>query len=300
MASRFKADRELSARMVLVMFLLGLLYVAAIAALIAYGVNAVAVLVIAAGALAAQWYFSDKVALAAMGAREVTPAQAPELHGVIDRLTVLADMPKPRIAISDIDTPNAFATGRSQQHSVVVVTTGLLRRLDRSELEAVLAHELSHIAHRDVAVMTVASFLGVLAGFVARMSMYSGIGRSRDQRQQAAILMVVLVSVLVYAISFLLLRALSRYRELAADRAAAYLTGQPSALAGALTKISGQMAAIPTGDLRKMEPVNAFMFAPAATKTKGFSLGQVFATHPPLEKRIAQLAKVATELGRPL
>lgn len=301
MASRFKADRELSARMVLVMFLLGLLYVAAMAAVIAFtDISSVAVLVIAAGALVAQWYFSDKVALAAMKAREVTPADAPELHGTIDRLTVLADMPKPRIAISDMDTPNAFATGRSQKHSVVVVTTGLLRRLDQSELEAVLAHELSHIAHRDVAVMTVASFLGVLAGFVARMSMYSGIGRSRDQRQQAAVLVVILVSVVVYAVSFLLLRALSRYRELAADRAAAYLTGQPSSLAAALTKISGQMAAIPTKDLRKMEPVNAFMFAPAATRTKGVSLGQLFASHPPLEQRIAQLAKVATELGRPL
>ena len=286
--------------MVLVMFLLGLLYVAAIAFLIARGFNAVFVLVIAAGALAAQWYFSDKVALAAMKAHEVTPAEAPQLHGTIDRLTALANMPKPRIAISDIDTPNAFATGRSRKHSVVVVTTGLMRRLDQAELEAVLAHELSHIAHRDVAVMTVASFLGVLAGFVARTSMYAGIGRSRDQRQQAAVLVVVLVSVAVYAISFLLLRALSRYRELAADRAAAYLTGQPSALAAALTKISGQMASIPTEDLRKMEPVNAFMFAPPSTTTKGVNLAQIFATHPPLEKRIAQLATVATELGRPL
>lgn len=298
MASRFKPDRELSVRMVIVMFLLGLLYVAAIAGLIAYGINAVLVLVIAAGALVAQWYFSDKVALAAMRAREVTPEEAPELHGMIDRLVALANMPKPRVAISDIDTPNAFATGRSQKHAVVVVTTGIMRRLERGELEGVLAHELSHIAHRDVSVMTIASFLGVLAGFVARMALFSGIGRSRDQRAQLAILGVIAVSVVVYAVSFLLLRALSRYRELAADRAAAYLTQQPSSLASALTKISGEMAAIPTKDLRKIEPVNAFMFAPAATK--GFSLHKIFSSHPPLEKRVAQLAKVATELGRPL
>ncbi len=298
MATRFKADRELSVRMVVVMFLLGLLYVAAIAALIANGTNAVLVLLIAGGALVGQWYFSDKVALAAMRAREVTPDEAPELHGMIDRLVALADMPKPRIAISDMDTPNAFATGRSQKKAVVVVTTGLMRRLDRGELEGVLAHELSHIAHRDVSVMTIASFLGVLAGFVARMAMFSGIGRTRDQRAQVAVLGIILVSVVVYAVSFLLLRALSRYRELAADRAAAYLTQQPSALASALTKISGEMAAIPTKDLRKIEPVNAFMFAPAAMK--GFSLHKIFATHPPLEQRVTQLAKVATELGRPL
>lgn len=295
-STRFQADRELSTRMVVVMFLLGLLYVAAIAFLIAYGINAAFVLVIAAVALGAQWYFSDKVALAAMRARVVTPEEAPELHGVIDRLCALADMPKPRLAIADIDTPNAFATGRSQKHSVVVVTTGLMRRLDKGELEGVLAHELSHIAHRDVAVMTIASFLGVLAGFVARTALY--IRGGRDQRAQAAQLVIVLVSVLVYAISFLLLRVLSRYRELAADRAAAQLTGQPSALASALTKISSEMGSIPTKDLRKMEPVNAFFFAPP--KTKGFSLGKLFATHPTLEQRIAALAKVANDLGRPM
>ena len=207
-------------------------------------------------------------------------------------------MPKPRVAIADVDAPNAFATGRSQKHSVIVVTTGILRRLDKAELEGVLAHELSHIAHRDVAVMTVASFLGVLAGFIARMSLYSGIGRSRDQKAQAAMLLVVVVSIVVYAISFLLLRALSRYREFAADRAGAQLTGQPSALASALTKVSGEMGAIPTKDLRRMEPVNAFMFAPMTGK--GFSLSKLFASHPPLEARIAALAKVANDLGRPL
>jgi heat shock protein HtpX len=298
-SSRFQPDRELSARMVFVMFLLGLLYVGAIAALIAYGFNAVFVLLIAVGALAAQWYFSDKVALAAMRAREVSPTEAPDLHAVIDRLCALANMPKPRVAIADMDAPNAFATGRSQKHSVIVVTTGIMRRLDRAELEGVLAHELSHIAHRDVAVMTVASFLGILAGFIARASLYSGIGRSRDQRAQATVLVVIVVSIVVYAISFLLLRALSRYREFAADRAGAQLTGQPSALASALTKVSGEMAAIPTKDLRRMEPVNAFFFAPMG-KGKGFSLSKLFSSHPPLEDRIAALAKVANDLGHPL
>lgn len=295
-STRFKPDRELSTRMVVVMFLLGLLYVAAIAFLIAYGINAAAVLIIATIALVAQWYFSDKVALAAMRARVVTPEEAPELHGIIDRLCALADMPKPRVAIADVDAPNAFATGRSQGHSVVVVTTGIMRRLDKAELEGVLAHELSHIAHRDVAVMTVASFLGVLAGFVARSALY--IRGGRDSRAQAAVWVVVLVSVVVYAISFLLLRALSRYREFAADRAGAQLTGQPSALASALTKVSGEMGAIPTKDLRRMEPVNAFMFAPMTGK--GFSLSKLFASHPPLEERIVALAKVANDLGRPL
>jgi heat shock protein HtpX len=298
MATRFQPDRGLASRMVFVMFMLGLLYVAAIAFLIASGINAAMVLIIAFGALAAQWYFSDKLALASMRAREVSPDEAPELHGMIDRLCALADMPKPRVAVSNMDVPNAFAAGRSQKNAVVVVTTGIMRRLDRGELEGVLAHELSHVAHRDVTVMTVASFLGILAGFVARTGLYSGLGRTRDQRAQATVFVVLIVSIVVYAISFLLLRALSRYREFAADRAGAYLTGQPSNLASALTKISGEMGAIPTKDLRKIEPVHAFMFAPLATK--GFSLHGLFASHPPLDQRIAALAKVANDLGRPL
>jgi heat shock protein HtpX len=295
--TRFINDRGLSARMGLVMALLAVLYLAVMAGIIVYfQASWVLVTLIAIAVAFAQWYFSDKIALAAMRAREVSPEQAPELHGMIDRLCALADMPKPRVAVSDLDIPNAFATGRSPQHSVVCVTTGILRRLDAEELEGVLSHELSHVAHRDVAVMTVASVLGVVAGLVTRWGLYFGGGR-RDRDSAATFLIVWLASIVVYAVSFLLTRALSRYRELCADRSAAFLTGNPSALASALVKVSGEMARIPTQDLRKAEAMNAFFFAPAL---KGQSLNSMFATHPPLEQRLEQLARVSVELGRPV
>lgn len=283
--------------MVLVMFFLGLLYVVAIGAVIAAGVSIAWVIIIAGGFLIAQWFFSDKIALAAMRARVVSPEEAPNLHAIVDRLCALADMPKPRVAIAEMDLPNAFATGRNQKNSVMCVTTGLLRRLDQNELEGVLAHELSHVAHRDVAVMTIASFLGVLAGLIARFGMYSGIGRSRDNNAALVFAVVWLSSIVVYVISFLLTRALSRYRELAADRAAAHLTGQPSALASALTRISDDMQQIPQQDLRRAQPAQAFFFAPAAV---GKSLGRLFSTHPSTEARLAQLAKISAELGKPM
>ncbi|MFG3440606.1 zinc metalloprotease HtpX [Nonomuraea sp. NPDC047897] len=298
MATRFAADRGLTRRMVVTMFLLGLLYVVFVGVLVALGVRALTVLLIAGGLLAAQYFLSDRIALYGMGGREVTPEEAPELHGVVDRLCALADMPKPRVAIAVSDVPNAFATGRDRRHAVVCVTTGLLRRLDRRELEGVLAHELSHIAHRDVAVMTIASFLGLVAGLMTRVALYSGFGarRSNGQGGLPIGLIIMLVSVLVYAVSFLLTRALSRYRELAADRAGALLTQQPSALAAALTKISGEMARIPTRDLREAEPFNAFYFAPALAS--GAGLAALFATHPPLERRLQQLAAISAQLGR--
>ena len=295
--TRFLPDRGLTTRMVLVMFLLGLLYVAAMAGLITAGLSWAWVVIIAAGFLVAQWFFSDKIALAAMGAHVVEPEEAPDLHGVIDRLCALADMPKPRVAIADSRMPNAFATGRNPKKAVVCVTTGLIDRLDKAELEAVLAHELSHVAHRDVAVMTIASFLGVLAGLIARFGMYSGLGRSRDNNTAVVFAVVWLASIAVYVISFLLTRALSRYREFAADRAGAYLTGQPSALASALTKISGDIAQIPTRDLRRAQPAQAFFFAPAAV---GKSLGNLLSTHPSTEKRLERLAQVSAELGKPM
>ncbi len=297
----FPADHGLSARMVLTMFLLGLLYVAFIAALLALRVNGAFVLLLAGGLLFAQYFFSDRISLFAMGAREVSSQQAPELHGTIERLCALADMEKPRVAIARNDLPNAFAAGRSPKAAVVCVTTGIMDRLDSRELEAVLAHELSHIAHRDVAVMTIASFLGVLAGLVTRLGLYSGMlggfgsRRDSDRNGAPAFLIILLVSVVVYALSFLLTRALSRYRELSADRSAAMLTGAPSALASALTKVSGAMARIPTRDLRAAEPLNALFFAPALAR--GFSLSSLFATHPPLERRLDQLAKIEAELG---
>ena len=297
-ATRYQNDPGLTRRMLGTWFGLGLLYVVAAAVLIAIGVRTWFVLVIAGGMLFCQWWFSDTMALGAMRARVLTPEEAPQLHAVVDRLCALADMPKPRVAVADTDVPNAFATGRSPSRSVVCVTTGLLRRLEVDELEGVLSHELSHVAHRDVTVMTVASFAGVVAGLLTRMWMWGGLSRSRDRDQNTALvfLAVMLVSVVVYVVSFLLTRALSRYRELSADRSGALLTGNPSALASALTKVSGDIAAIPDRDLRQVEAVSAFAFAPSLTSE--FSLSRLFQTHPPLEKRLEQLAQVAAQLGQ--
>lgn len=295
--TRYASDRGLTTRMVLTMFLLGLLYVVLMALLLAIGISAWLAFGISAAVLFFQWYFSDSVALFAMHAQEVTPEQAPELHAIIDRLCALADMPKPRVAIANTDMPNAFATGRSPSRAVVCATTGLMRRLDAEELEGVLAHELSHVAHRDVAVMTIASFVGVLAGFLTRSVMWSSMGRDRrDQNTALVFLVVLVVSVVVYALSFLLIRVLSRYRELSADRSGALLTAKPSALARALQKVTGEMARIPSRDLRQAEAFNAFFFTPALSE--GLSLSTLFSTHPPLEKRLEQLAKIAAQLGQ--
>jgi heat shock protein HtpX len=302
--TRYPADVGLSSRMLLTMFLLGLLYVVFVGVLIYLIRSWVLVALIAGGFLFFQYFFSDRIALYAMRGHEVSPQQAPELHQLVDRLCALADMPKPRVAISDSDIPNAFATGRNQKNAVLCVTTGIMRRLSEPELEAVLSHELSHVAHRDVAVMTIASFLGILAGLVVRYSFYAGAfggggwGRSNNNRDNtgAVILLVVLASAIVYALSFLLTRALSRYRELSADRAGAILIGRPSTLASALVKVSGEMARIPTRDLRAAEPLNAFFFAPALAP--GFSFSSLFATHPPLQRRLDQLARLEAQLGR--
>ncbi|MBO3673814.1 zinc metalloprotease HtpX [Streptomyces sp. NEAU-YJ-81] len=295
--TRYPPDRGLTTRMVTTMFFIGLLYVVFIGVLLAVFKGAWPLIVIIAGGLfVAQFWFSDRIAAFSMGAREVTPQQAPELHGAVDRLCALADMPKPRVAIADTDVPNAFATGRNQRNALVCATTGLLRRLEPEELEGVLAHELSHVAHRDVAVMTIASFLGVLAGIMTRAALWGGLSRgSRNNNVGIAVLLIPLISAVVYAISFLLTRLLSRYRELSADRAGALLTGRPSALAAALTKVTGQMARIPTRDLRKVEPFNAFFFAPALS---GESVSRLFSSHPTLERRLDQLARISTQLGQ--
>jgi heat shock protein HtpX len=291
--------------MLVTMFLLGLLYVAFVGFFIVFLPRLWAlVLVIAVGFLLVQYFFSDKLALFAMHGQVVSEQEAPELHGVIDRICAMSDMPKPRVAVADTDVPNAFATGRNQDNAVVCVTTGLLRRLDTTELEGVLAHELAHVAHRDVVVMTIASFLGILAGLLTRFGLEWGLwggfsdrNRNNNDQSTAMVLLIVIgVSAVVYAISFLLTRALSRYRELSADRSAAELTGRPSALASALTKVTGDMARIPTRDLRAAEPFNAFYFAPAFSK--GFSISTLFSTHPSLEQRLEQLAKISTQLGQ--
>jgi len=311
--TRYAPDRGLQARMGLTMFLLGLVFVALVVALIfilqAFGVGNGAIIffaVLLGGGMAfGSLFWSDKVALRASGAREVTPQEAPQLHGIIDRLCALADMPKPRVAIAQSDMPNAFATGRNSKNAVVCVTTGLLARLDDKELEGVIAHEMSHVAHKDVVVMTIASFLGIMAALLVRFAFYGelfgggGRGRGGNDNGNAGLLFlaVAAVGVVVYAVSFLLIRLLSRYRELAADRAGALLTGQPSALASALTKVSGAMSKIPTKDLREAQALNAFYFAPAF-KADQVSLSTLFSTHPSLERRLRQLSEISALLGR--
>jgi heat shock protein HtpX len=308
-ARNIPSDRGLNLRMFTTGLMLVILYAAVVGILIAVGISYALVLVLAFAFLFVQYWFSDKIALFGMGGHLVTPEQEPQLHGAIDRLCALADMKKPRVAVADTDVPNAFATGRSPNSAVICATRGLMRRLDEPELEAVLAHELSHVAHRDVAVMTIASFLGILAGLVTRIMLWTGLmggfgggnrgGNNNGQDQAAMVeLAVLVVSVVVYAISFLLTRALSRYRELAADRSGALLTGQPSVLASALVKVTGDLSRIPTRDLRTAEGFNAFFFTPAIAG-KGVSLSTIFSTHPSLDKRLAQLAHIEAELGRP-
>ena len=307
-----KPDKGLTYRMLMTGFFLVLLYGVFIGILFALLHSLVLILVIAFALLFCQYWFSAKIAMYAMHAKEVTPEQAPELHGVVDRLCALADMPKPKVAIASTDIPNAFATGRSPKAAVVCCTSGLLRRLDEPEVEAVLSHEISHVAHRDVAVMTIASGLGMIAGLLTRVMFYSeifggGRGGNNQQSQAALIEMaVLLVSVVVYFVSFLLTMALSRYRELAADRSGALLIGRPSLLASALVKITGEMGRIPTKDLRAAEPFNAFFFTPAVANGAteggggggGFSFGNLFRTHPTLEKRLAQLEALERQLGQ--
>jgi heat shock protein HtpX len=301
--SRFVGDKGLTVRMTSVMFLLGAVFVALIVALmfVLPPQWAPIIGVIGIGIAWGQWYFSDSVAMRAMRAREVTPEEAPELHAMIDRLCALADMPKPRVGVADISVPNAFATGRSPQRSVVCVTTGILGLLTADEMEAVLAHELSHVAHRDVTVMTIASTAGIVAGMLTRGAQYGALfgGRrsSNDNGGAFGFIAILGVSLVVYAVSFFLTRLLSRYRELCADRSGAYLTMKPRHLATALQKISGGMNAIPTADLRASSSMNAFFIAPAI---KGVSLSQLTSTHPSLEQRLEQLAKIQAELSRPV
>ncbi len=303
---RIPADRGLTFRMLTTAFFIGLLYVVVVGVLFAVGISSIFIIVIAGVLFIAQFFFSDKIALFSMGGHIVTPEQAPELHAVVDRLCALADMPKPQVAIANTDMPNAFATGRNQKHAVVCATTGILRRLDEPELEAVLAHEISHVAHRDVMVMTIASFLGILAGLITRVFFYMGLfggfgaegGRGGRNGQNIVMieLGIMLFSMIIYAISFMLTMALSRYRELAADRSGAILIGRPSLLASALVKVSGEMARIPTRDLRSAEHFNAFFFSPVPSK--GFSVSSLFATHPPLQKRLDQLNKLEAEMDK--
>jgi heat shock protein HtpX len=301
--SNYIKDTGLSLRMFFVGLLIVLLTVGFGAILFSLNISIIFVVVIVVLFAILQLFLSDKLALFAMGGRLVTPEEAPMLHGVVDRLCSLANMPKPKVAIARTDIPNAFATGRSPKHAVVCATEGILRRLNEQELEAVLAHELSHVAHRDVAVMTVASTLGILAGLTMRILFYAGLfgggGRNNQNSNEGQLLMVemavMLVSAVVYAISYLLTLALSRYRELAADRSGAILIGRPSLLKAALVKVTGAMGQIPTRDLRAAEHYNAFFFAPALAS--GASLSTLFSTHPKLEVRLAKLDELERQMS---
>jgi heat shock protein HtpX len=294
-------DAGLSLRMLLTTSLLGLLYVVfAVVLFEVLNVGIVFMLVIVGALAFFQYFTSDKLALAAAGAKVVERDQAPELHDMVERLCAMADLPKPRVAIIDTDVPNAFATGRSPKHAAVAVTRGLWQRLEPQEVEGVLGHELSHIANRDVLVMTVASFFAMLAGLLTRFGLYSGMfggGRSRDNNSVPIWLIVLLVSVVTYFLSQLLILAISRYREFAADRGSALITGAPEHLMSALQKIASDMFRIPQRDLREVEGMNAFFIIPTSVKSAG---SQLFMTHPPLEKRLAALSQIAREMGRPV
>ena len=294
-------DAGLTARMAFTGGLLGLLYVAF--ALILFEVlNAglLMMIVIVGGVALLQYFTSDKLALAASGAKVVERDQAPELHAMVERLCALADLPKPRIAVIETDVPNAFATGRNPKNSAVAVTTGLWERLEPREVEGVLAHELAHIANRDVLIMTMAGFFAMVAGMLSRFAMYSGMfggGRGREGGGPPVWLIVMVVSLVTYFLSYLLIRAISRYREYTADRGAALITGAPEYLMSALQKITGEMARIPQRDLREVEAMNAFFIIPTNLRS---SFGELFLTHPPTEKRLARLAAIAREMGRPV
>ena len=279
--------------MLLTLFLLGLLYVVFVGVLFAAGAGASVIVVVAVVLLLVQLFASDKIALGTLGVKEVSPAQEPELHGIIDRLCVQADLPKPRVCVMETSMPNAFAMGRSRKSTTVCATRGILDMLDSSELEGVMAHELTHVINRDVMVMTLASFFASLASLILQFAFFFGGGYGRDQEEEQEIMVVILVSAIVYAISFLLLRALSRYREFAADRGSAVLTGRPSALASALIKISGQIERAPSRDLRAAEGMSAFFIIPARTKN---SLMNLFADHPPLDQRLAALSRLESQL----
>jgi heat shock protein HtpX len=298
-------DAGLTLRMLFTTGLLGLLYVVFAVVLINFlNVGWLPLLVIIGGLAFLQYYTSDKLALAAAGAKIVERDEAPDLHDVVERLCAMADLPKPRIAVMDTPVPNAFATGRSPKHAAVCVTTGLWHRLEPKEIEGVLAHELSHIANRDVLTMTIASFFAMLAAFITRMFLWTGMfggfggGGNRDNNNGPPVWLIVLaVSIAVYAISFVLIRTLSRYREYAADRGSALITGSPEYLMSALQKISSQMTLIPQQDLREVAGMNAFFIIPAKVSN---AAAELFMDHPPIEKRLAALAEIAREMGRPV
>lgn len=288
---KWKSDRGLEARMLLTMTLLAVLYLAFLAVLLSMGTSSTVIILFIGGFMFLQYYFSDKMILKSMGAKIVSESEAPELHQIVTRLCAIADLPMPKIAIVNTSMPNAFATGRNQKNAVVAVTTGIMQQLNRSELESVLAHELAHVKNRDMMVITIATFLSSIAQILVQYLPFFG-GGGRDRDSGSSFIVLFLASLVVWIVSFILIRALSRYREFAADRGAAVITGQPSNLASALMKISGSK--VPTQDLRKVEgPVSALFIVPAIS---GSAVMKLFSTHPPLEARIAALKNIEQEL----
>jgi heat shock protein HtpX len=300
MVKRIGTDWGLNVRMALTMFLLACIYLVFMGVLWRAGVSFGFIIVVAAVLLIAQYYFSDKLILLSLGAREVSEQEAPQLHDMVGRLAALTGMPKPKVAIIDSSVPNALATGRDPKHSVVAVTTGILETLDTEEMEAVLAHEMSHVIHRDMRVMAMASFFATVASFIVQSGLWGGFGGGyggdrEDRDRGSSFIVIFLVSIVVWAISFVLIRTLSRYREYSADRGSAIITGQPSKLASALVKISGRMQRIPDQDLRQVEVGNTLMFFPAISRG---SISEIFSTHPSLEHRIAKLQEMEASLAR--
>jgi heat shock protein HtpX len=280
--------------MIFTMFLLAVVYLLFLAFLSSQGTSPVVMMLFVGSFMAIQYFYSDKLVLMSTGAHVVSESEAPQLHGMITRLCAIADLPKPKVAIVRTEVPNAFATGRNQNNAIVAVTTGIMDKLSPAELEAVLAHELSHVKNRDMAVLTIASFISTLAFYFMRYSLYfGGMGGDRRRDGGGGVVLIWLVSIAVWIVSFILIRALSRYREYAADRGAAVITGQPSDLASALMKISGVMDRVPSEDIRKVEGMNAFFIIPAIS---GSSIMDLFSTHPSVEKRIAKLEKMQQEM----
>ena len=292
MKRKWERDLGLQGRMLFTMFLLAVVYIFFLAFLSYYGIPPVFMILFIGLFIGIQYFYSDKIVLWTTGAHIVSESEALQLHGMITRLCAIADLPKPQVAIVRTEVPNAFATGRSPNKAVVAVTTGILDKLSPAELEAVLAHELSHVKNRDMAVLTIASFISTVAFYFVRYSLYFGMGGDR-KRDGGSTLIIWLVSIAVWVISFVLIRALSRYREYSADRGSAIITGQPSDLASALMKISGLMDRVPSEDLRKMEGMNAFFIIPAIS---GSSIMDIFSTHPSVEKRIAKLEQMQQEM----
>jgi heat shock protein HtpX len=296
-----RRDAGLTARIILSFFILALLYIGFLSALVYVGLDFVSITVIAAIMILAQWYFSDKIVLWSSGAKKVTREQFPELHDIIERVVARNNLPKPKIAVINTNMPNAFATGKGPRSSVVVVTTGLMDLLDTEELEGVLSHELTHIRNRDVLILTLASLFSTVAWYLMQFGFYGGMGygygygyRDRNNSGAGAMIIVLVVAMLTWVISFLIIRAISRYREFAADRGSAQMTGKPVKLANALMKISGNMRQIPTKDLRQVEGLNAFFIIPALS---GSTIGNLFSTHPPVEKRIQKLMEMEASMG---